>query len=246
MGVGSSREIEEQLEAALSLLDAARAKQEQLKGECDNLQHRIQSQANTLLAEETLKRSGSIHLVQEAAPLSKRVLFVLAIATPLAMHISVSAVSISIADWERLLQGVLLWGAVLLLLRFRRYRWRRIKPGRVVHANEPAASPRPPFEVTMVDGGASTVAPQPTSALLASEEELAVLAEVRAGLRREPPSEEAGLELLPEDEQLLDVQLVRFLKEHGLNAGKIEGCATGARPLEWRLHSLRSPSLALR
>ena len=52
MGVGSSREIEEQLEAALSLLDAARAKQEHLKAECDNLQSRISQQSAALLKEE--------------------------------------------------------------------------------------------------------------------------------------------------------------------------------------------------
>ena len=45
MGVGSSREIEEQLEAALALLDSARTKQEQLTSENDALQARITAQA---------------------------------------------------------------------------------------------------------------------------------------------------------------------------------------------------------
>ena len=48
MGVGSSREIEEQLEAALALLDAARSKQDTLRSENDALQARITAQADLL------------------------------------------------------------------------------------------------------------------------------------------------------------------------------------------------------
>ena len=241
MGVGSSREIEEQLEAALSLLDAARAKQEQLVAESENLQRRIQSQAATLLQEEQSKQRSSIHLVQEREPWSKRVMFGLLVTTPLALHNLASAVAIEIVDSVALAYGALLCGAVLLLLRFRRYRWRRIRPERIVHAGEPPGSPRQSNSVSIVDGGASTVAPPSvnTSALLASEAELACIAQVKAGLRRDPPKEEQGGGLLPDHEPLLDLQLIRFLREHGENAGKIEGCYR--RALEWRSPS-PSPS----
>ena len=49
MGAGSSREIEEQLEAALALLDAARTKQDNLRKENEGLQARITAQAASLL-----------------------------------------------------------------------------------------------------------------------------------------------------------------------------------------------------
>ena len=83
------------------------------------------------------------------------------------------------------------------------------------------------------DSSAGDVPPRPVearkkSALLATEEELAVLMEAKEELWRieqRPP-------LLPHDEQLLDVQLIRFLREHGPDASKIAGCYR--RALEWR------------
>ena len=85
MGVGSSREIEEQLEAALALLDAARSKQDGLRKENDALQARITAQAASLLLhEDQAARTGainSVHLIQQREPLSKRVLFATAVVT---------------------------------------------------------------------------------------------------------------------------------------------------------------------
>ena len=60
MGASASREIEEQLEASLSLLDAARAKQERLMAENDNLQARITSQAEAMLREEQYRENLSL------------------------------------------------------------------------------------------------------------------------------------------------------------------------------------------
>ena len=125
MGVGSSREVEEQLEAALSLLDAARTRQEHLKAECDNLQQRITAQSATLLKEEQSKAQGTIHVVYQGDPLSKRVLFGLALTTPLAIHTALTAVSIQVIDLHAFAQAAVLLTIIVLLLRFRRYRWRR-------------------------------------------------------------------------------------------------------------------------
>ena len=98
MGVGASHEYEEQLEAALSLLDAARARQEQLRGENDNLQARLTAQASHQLAERRSK--NNIHLVQERAPLSRRVLFGLAVTIPLAFHALLELVY-TVRKWSR-------------------------------------------------------------------------------------------------------------------------------------------------
>ena len=90
MGVGSSREIEEQLEAALALLDAARSKQDSLRKENDALQARITAQAASLLLHEdqaTRAAAGnSVHLVQQRDPLSKRVVLSMAVVAPLSTH----------------------------------------------------------------------------------------------------------------------------------------------------------------
>jgi len=59
---------------------------------------------------------------------------------------------------------------------------------------------------------------------------------VKAGLRDNPPTVERGRGLIPEHEPLLDVQLIRFLREHGPNASKIESCYR--RALEWRKKNL--------
>ena len=219
--MGSSREIEEQLEAALSLLDAARAKQEQLVAESENLRRRIRSQRSCCRSSRAAQQhppGAGARAVVEARHVRALV------TTPLALHNLASAVAIEIVDSVALAYGALLCGAVLLLLRFRRYRWRRIRPERIVHAGEPPGSPRQSNSVSIVDGGASTVAPPSvnTSALLASEAELACIAQVKAGLRRDPPKEEQGGGLLP-DHELLDLQLIRFLREHGENAGRDRG-----------------------
>jgi len=239
MGVGSSREIEEQLEAALSLLDAARAKQEHLKAECDNLQTRITSQSATLLKEEQAKAHGAVHLVQQRDALSKRVLFGLAVTTPLACHTLLSAISITIVDVAALAQAVVLCAAVVLLLRFRRYRWRRIRPERVTVTTpdgEPASPRASSTSGSAVQVGEVVVQPTHLTELMATEAEIACLREVKAKLRSEPPPPERGGELLPTHEPLLDVQLIRFLKEHGPNSKKIERCYRAA--LEWRAKNL--------
>ena len=57
-----------------------------------------------------------------------------------------------------------------------------------------------------------------------------------AEVKRELYKIEPRPALLPEHEPLLDVQLMRFLKEHGPNAGKIVGCFR--RALEWRQKAL--------
>ena len=207
MGVGQSREIEEQLEAALSLLDAARAKQEQLKAECDNLHARIAEQSVTLLQGEADR--GRVHLVQEPAPLSKRVLFGLVVTTPLALHTLLSALAIEIVDLAALAQAVMLMSTVVVLLRLRRYRWRRISPDRITFTKSPnddrSAAPAHRPSSASVDGGGGTA--RNKSALLASEAELAVLREVKENLRREPPAEDRGRSLIPTHEPMLDVQV---------------------------------------
>ena len=216
MGVGSSREIEEQLEAALSLLDAARAKQEHLKAECDNLQSRISQQSAALLKEEQAKVAGAIHLVQERDPLSKRVLFGLAVTAPLAFHLLLSAVSIQIVDSYAFAQGALLAMTVVVLLRFRRYRWRRIRPERVLTSTGSGGETSPRLRLSRSSAESSSmpiqvgeISVQPThlTALIASEAELSVLREVKDNLRKDPPAPERGGELVPTHEPLLDVQV---------------------------------------
>lgn len=216
MGVGSSREIEEQLEAALSLLDAARAKQEHLKAECDNLQSRISQQSAALLKEEQAKVAGAIHLVQERDPLSKRVLFGLAVTAPLAFHLLLSAVSIQIVDSYAFAQGALLAMTVVVLLRFRRYRWRRIRPERVLTSTGTGGETSPRLRLSRSSAESSSmpiqvgeISVQPThlTALIASEAELSVLREVKDNLRKDPPAPERGGELVPTHEPLLDVQV---------------------------------------
>ena len=216
MGVGSSREIEEQLEAALSLLDAARAKQEHLKAECDNLQSRISQQSAALLKEEQAKVAGAIHLVQERDPLSKRVLFGLAVTAPLAFHLLLSAISIQIVDSYAFAQGALLAMTVVVLLRFRRYRWRRIRPERVLTSTGTGGETSPRLRLSRSSAESSSmpiqvgeISVQPThlTALIASEAELSVLREVKDNLRKDPPAPERGGELVPTHEPLLDVQV---------------------------------------
>jgi len=236
MGVGASHHYEEQLEAALSLLDAARSKQELLRAECDNLQARLTAQASQRLTEQ----NSSIHLVREGAPLSKRVLFGLAVTIPLATHQFLSALSIQIVDTTALVQAVVLSLAVALLLCLRRYRWRRIRPERIVSVNgspnQESAEGRLIRRPSIEGNSQSNVQLKNPSALMASESELACLAEVKAALRSNPPSIDRGGGLVPTHEPLLDVQLIRFLREHGPNAGKIEKCYRNA--LEWRKKNL--------
>ena len=152
MGVGSSREIEEQLEAALALLDAARSKQEALRRENDALQARITAQAASLLLHEDQATRGahgnSVHLVQQREPLSKRVLFSTGIVAPLAMHSLIRGLGLDgvlyalhVADMTAVMQGVSLCLVFVLLLRLRRYRWRRIRPERIVTRGPSLESP---------------------------------------------------------------------------------------------------------
>ena len=138
MGVGSSREIEEQLEAALALLDAARAKQEQLRSENDALQARITAQAASLLLHEDQAKGGNglnVHLVQQREPLSKRVLFSMAVVGTLAtdrftrcLGLQEVLRDLSIVDYSSFFQALCLSAVFILLLRYRRYKWRRIRP----------------------------------------------------------------------------------------------------------------------
>ena len=137
----------------------------------------------------------------------------------------------------------------VLLLRYRRYKWRRIRPERIMFrrggrnraysgggggGGSSGSGSRTP-------GSPGTLSPRPStegppsrhiSSLLATEAELVVLAEVKAKLYKLSPRPA----LLPEDEPLLDVQLIRFLKEHGPNAGKIFKCFKEA--LDWRQKNL--------
>ena len=242
MGVGSSREIEEQLEAALALLDAARSKQDALRKENDALQARITAQAASLLLHEDQAVHNSVHLVQQREPLSKRVLFSMGVVAPLATHLLARGLglhdvlyAVHVADATALVQGGCLCLVLGLLLRLRRYRWRRIRRERVVTRGasgtleSPATrSPRPSVDGAGVDGRPRTQ----TSALLATEAELAVLCECK----RELYKIESRPYLLPDHEPLLDVQLIRFLREHGPNTGKIVSCYR--RALEWRQKAL--------
>ena len=229
MGVGSSREVEEQLEAALSLLDAARTKQESQAKDAEQLQSRIQMQATALLEQEGQLKAKSVHLIQEQAPLSKRVVLALLLLAPLAVHKlrASTELAVAVTDPMGFVQGLGLVSAFVVLYRARHTRWRRIRPERIAygpsaeHRNGGPASAselgrrradsesHPPPPVT--DGGRPRKA---TSADLASEEELAVLEEVKRNLRREPRPP-----LLVSHEPLLDVQLIRFLREHGASTG---------------------------
>lgn len=199
MGVGTSRELEEQLEAALALLDAARSKQDTLRKENDALQARITGQAASLLLHEDQTSTNSVHLVQQREPLSKRVVLSMGIVAPLATHCVFKGFGlydllreVRIQEPSALAQAVCLCLVLVLLLRLRRYRWRRIRPGRIVqrrlsHDGAPGTpgtrSPRPSGE-----GPALGAQPRKQiSALLASEAELAVLAECRAELYRLEP-----------------------------------------------------------
>ena len=256
MGVGSSREIEEQLEAALALLDAARSKQDSLRKENDALQARITAQAASLLLHEdqaTRAAAGnSVHLVQQRDPLSKRVVLSMAVVAPLATHCLMKGLGLdlliykyilyelAIHDATALAQGIALCLVFALLLRLRRYRWRRIRPERIINRRgskegrpeSVPGSPRTPGEGEVSFPRIEARPRSQSSAFLASEAELAVLAEVKRELYKIEPRPA----LLPEHEPLLDVQLMRFLKEHGPNAGKIVGCFR--RALEWRQKAL--------
>lgn len=252
MGVGSSREIEEQLEAALALLDAARAKQDQLRSENNALQARITAQAASLLLHEDQAKghsvAGNVHLVQQREPLSKRVLASMAVVAALAAHrlakglgLQAALQHVELVEPQIFAQGMCLVGVFVLLLRYRRYKWRRIRPERILfrrggrnhmrsredtasHAGSGAGSPGTRSPRPMVEGPPA----QHISSLLASEAELVVLAEAKAELYKIVPRPA----LLPADEPLLDVQLIRFLREHGPNASKI--VSGYRRALEWR------------
>ena len=142
MGAASSREIEEQLEAALALLDAARAKQEALRAENDGLQARITAQAASLLLHEDASKAGggaAVHLMQQREPLSKRVLASMAIVACLAAHLLDKGLGlrpalshVQLVDAQAAAQGLCLCAVFVLLLRYRRYKWRRIRPERIM------------------------------------------------------------------------------------------------------------------
>ena len=70
---------------------------------------------------------------------------------------------------------------------------------------------------------------------LASEAEARVIAQVTKALRA-PPGRPAGL---TDDQELLDVQLLRFVREHGLRADKVEGCFR--KMLEWKAKTFADP-----
>jgi len=242
MGVGHSREVEEQLEAALALLDAARSKQEALRKENDTLQARITAQAASLLLHEdqATRNANSVHLVQQREALSKRVLLSIAVVAPLAARCIMRGLgldevlyNVRVHDATALAQGLCLVFIFGLLLQLRRYKWRRIRPERIVQRRgsgdltaEGAGtrSPRP--------SGSAAPPAQLASAQMVSEAELACLAEIKRELYKVEPRPP----LLPADEGMLDVQLIRFLREHGSNAGKIKNCYL--RALEWRHKAL--------
>ena len=245
MGVASSREIEEQLEAALALLDAARSKQEAMRSENDALQARITAQAASLLLHEDARGGASVHLVQERQPLSKRIVFSMGVVVPLAMHqiyvglgLEEALQYVHVSDATAVVRAVLLLAIFALLLRFRRYKWRRIRPERIVRERSgslDAGGQSPRAADGRVTPRASLSEPPPekkVSALLASEEELAVLGEVKEMLWQLEPRPP----LLPEHEPLLDVQLIRLLREHGPNKDRIY--KHYMRALEWRQKNL--------
>ena len=142
MGAASSREIEEQLEAALALLDAARSKQDALRSENDALQARITAQAASLLLHEDASKAGgggAVHLMQQREPLSKRVLASMAIVACLAAHLLDKGLGlrramaqVELVEAQATAQGLCLCAVFALLLRYRRYKWRRIRPDRII------------------------------------------------------------------------------------------------------------------
>ena len=71
--------------------------------------------------------------------------------------------------------------------------------------------------------------------VLALPDELATINKVRAALRR-PPNAPTNL---IEDDDMLTVQLLRFVREHGLRADKVEGCFR--KMLEWKAKTFADP-----
>ena len=159
------------------------------------------------------------------------------------------AAQVELVEAQGTAQGLCLCAVFALLLRYRRYKWRRIRPDRIIFRRGSGRSGHRSSrdQVLALGGGGGsgsrtpgspgTHSPRPSvegpparhvSSLLATEAELAVLAEVKAELWKMSPRPA----LLPTDEPLLDVQLIRFLKEHGPNAGRILNCYK--KGLEWR------------
>jgi hypothetical protein len=73
-----------------------------------------------------------------------------------------------------------------------------------------------------------------SSMSLANEMEARVIAQVRQKLRQAPTPE--GLD---EDDELLDVQLLRFVREHGMKADKVESCFR--KRLAWKAKTFANP-----
>ena len=138
----------------------------------------------------------------------------MAFVAPMAMHLIAKGLGLdlflyelSVRDAAALAQGVCLCLVFALLLRLRRYRWRRIRPERIVQREgleSPASrSSRPSLSHGLPEGRPRTQ----TSALLATEAELAVLGECKRELYKIQPRPP----LLPTHEPLLDVQLILSL-----------------------------------
>lgn len=86
----------------------------------------------------------------------------------------------------------------------------------------------------VVGGSRSTSARGRSTMALASESEDRVIVQVKRALRA-PPSP-AGL---TDDDKLLDVQLLRFVREHGLRPAKVEACFR--KMLEWKATTFADP-----
>ena len=204
----------------------------------------VRLQANALLEQESAIKAKSVHLVRETEALSKRVIFAVALIGPLAAHTLWHSVGIevTIADPMSFAQGMGLLTVLTILYRARHTRWRRVNPARVLYGSRSragvgsasggagagsGASPASGRRPVSVSGAEADPRPRKaTSADLASEEELEVLNQVKRALWSSPPP------LLTSSEPYLDVQLIRFLREHGPHAAKLESCFR--RACEWR------------
>ncbi|KAL1521350.1 hypothetical protein AB1Y20_021017 [Prymnesium parvum] len=219
MGCFPSSGVKSELEKVKAELEKVQKFQATLSKQNGDLKGTVQTQAQSI---QNLQR----YRERPQPRFKKRELFALSAVVPVLVLLILDTVSISVThfDWVRCAQVTLLTAVVLLLFRLRANRGLEIPEVKEIRGGlfEPSeARPRRTSGDARVRDAAEG----------ASERELEAITAVITSLRANPPP------MLPESDALLQVQLLRFVREHGThNLDNIERRYKAA--LHWRNNNL--------
>ena len=218
-GASTRKVLESELESAQRLLTETRAAEAALKQETAELKSRVRAQAQAL---QQAQSEGA----QEGASFRKREMFALSAIVPFVCVLLLDMVTISFTfNTIRFLQATGLLAAALMLFRLRASRSARSASAR-------ASQPRSPRSPRTRSASGDDRMRAANASLSATEMEAdcidAVLERLRAS-DHVPP-------LLSDDDDLVHFQILRFVREHGVNVDAIEKRFRTA--LEWRESNL--------